>query len=142
MSLLPDSPIRLIVWLVATALIADALSAPQEAIAGMALLLAVIGGWLMVRRRRAESSQNEILGGTNTPLYTYGLLGFGLASALGILGLLSVGFDVVERVIAWEWDGFDFTSLYPLLPAAILAAVSVCSVMLHVILHLNDEDDP
>ena len=140
MSAWPNTPIRLAVWLVIIILSADALGAPIEAIAGIAVLLVSVGGWLIIRRRKIESSKTEPLLRTNTPLYTYGLLGFGLASVLGILGLASIGFDVLERVITWDWDEFAFRSLYPLVPALILATASVCSMILHVIINSDDED--
>lgn len=141
MNMRPDSPIRLALWLVIIILSADGMGTPIEAIAGIAVLLVLVGGWLIIRRRKIESSKTEPLLRTNTPLYTYGLLGFGLASALGILGLASIGFDVLERVITWDWDEFAFRSLYPLVPALILATISICSLILHVIINSDQGDE-
>ena len=145
MKLLPDSPIKLAIWLILGFALAGALDLPPEAVPVIAVTFSGVGGWLIVRKRRSEPasvSWVKSLFGTNTPLYTYGMLGFGLTSVLAILGLIKMGFGVVSRLLEWNWEGFALSSLEPLVPALVLGFASVLSVMLHEALHLNDEEEP
>ena len=142
MSIRPDSPFRLALWLVLVILIADSAGLPQEIAALIAILFTVLCGWLIVRKRKSEganTSGSRSFLGTSTPLYTYGLLGFGSASVLAVLGLMNTGFDVVSRLLEWNWEGFGLTSLQPLVPAALVAAVSVAMILTHV-LTTSDEN--
>ena len=142
MRLFPDSPLRLALWLVVVILVADSAGFPQGLTATVAIVFTVFSGWLIIRKRKSEganTSGSRSFLGTSTPLYTYGLLGFGSASVLAVLGLMNTGFDVVSRLLEWNWEGFGLTSLEPLVPAALVAAVSVAMILTHV-LTTSDEN--
>lgn len=142
MRLVPDSPLRLALWLVVVILIADGAGLSQEITAAAAIVFTVFSGWLIIRRRKSEganSSGSRSFLGTSTPLYTYGLLGFGSASVLALLGLMNTGFDVVSRLLEWNWEGFGLSSLEPLVPAAVVAAVSLAMILMHVLTTAEDE---
>ena len=141
MRLVPDSPLRLALWLVVVILIADGAGLSQEITAAAAIVFTVFSGWLIIRRRKSEganSSGSRSFLGTSTPLYTYGLLGFGSASVLALLGLMNTGFDVVSRLLEWNWEGFGLSSLEPLVPAALVAAVSLAMILIHVLTTPNE----
>ena len=143
LSMIPDSPLRLAIWLVVLILVADTAGLPQEITAVIAVIFTVCCGWLIVRKRKSEdesASGDRSFLGTNTPLYTYGLLGFGLASVLAIVGLMTTGVNLVTRLVEWDWEGFGLSSLGPLIPAALVAAVSLAMIMTHVLRTLHDED--
>ena len=145
MKLLPNSPIKLAIWLILVIALAGALDLPQEAVPIVAVFFAGVCGWLIVRKRRSETTSNSWVRsffGTNTPLYSYGMLGAGLASVLAILGLIKIGFDVVARLPEWNWEGFGLSFFEPLAPALVLGFASALSVMLHTALHSNDEEEP
>ena len=142
MRLLPDSMLRLAIWLVVVILVADTAGLPQEITAVIAVVFTVFSGWLIVRKRKSEdesASGDRSFLGTNTPLYTYGLLGFGLASVLVIVGLMTTGVNLVTRLAEWNWEGFGLSSLEPLVPAAVVAAVSLAMIVMHV-LTISDEN--
>ena len=142
MRLVPDSPLRLALWLVVVILIADGAGLSQEITAAAAIVFTVFSGGLIIRRRKSEganSSGSRSFLGTSTPLYTYGLLGFGSASVLALLGLMNTGFDVVSRLLEWNWEGFGLSSLEPLIPAAVLAAISLVMILMHVLTTSEDE---
>ena len=141
MRLLPDSPPKLAVWLVVLILITDTAGLPLQFIALVAIVFAGLCGWLIFRRRRTHPKSGPFLG-TTTPLYTYGLLCFGAASVLALLGLVSTGFDIISRLVEWNWEGFGLSSLEPLAPALVLASVSILLISLHTVLHLNDGEEP
>ena len=132
MSFFPNSLLRLAIWLVIVILLADAIGLSQQGVAVVAIVFTGFCGWLIVRKRRIEPISESFLG-TSTPLYTYGLLGFGSASVLALLGLMNTGFDVVSRLLDWNWEGFGLSSLEPLVPAALVAAVSLAMVLMHVL---------
>ena len=139
MKFLPNSPLKLAVWLVVVILLADNAGLTQQVTAIVAIVFAGLWGWIIVRARKDEPASGTFLR-TGTPLYTYGLLGFGAASVLALLGLLSTGLDIVSRLIEWNWEGFGLISLEPLVPAAVVAAVSLAMVMTHVLRTLHDDD--
>jgi len=142
MRLVPDSPLRLALWLVVVILIADGAGLSQEITAAAAIGFTVFSGGLIIRRRKSEGANSggyRSFLGTSTPLYTYGLLGFGSASVLALLGLMNTGFDVVSRLLEWNWEGFGLGSLEPLIPAAVLAAVSLVMILMHVLTTSEDE---
>lgn len=136
MKLLPDSPRKLAVGLVVVILLADTIGLSQQVVAVFAIVFTGFCGWLIVRKRRIEPVSESFLG-TSTPLYTYGLLGFGSASVLAVLGLMNTGFDVVSRLLEWNWEGFGLSSLEPLVPALVVGVCSVGLLALHV---LRDRD--
>ena len=142
--MIPDSPLRLALWLVVVILIADGAGLSQEITAAAAIVFAVLSGWLIIRRRKSEEangSGSRSFLGTSTPLYTYGLLGFGSASVLALLGLMNTGFDVVSRLLEWNWEGFGLSSLEPLIPAAVVAAVSLVMILMHVLTTSDENAD-
>jgi len=136
MKLLPDSPLKLAVGLVVVILLADAIGLSQQGVAVVAIVFTGFCGWLIVRKRRIEPVSESFLG-TSTPLYTYGLLGFGSASVLALLGLMNTGFEIVSRLLEWNWEGFGLSSLEPLVPAVVVGVCSVGLLALHV---LRDRD--
>ena len=143
--MIPDSLLRLAIWLVVVILAADTAGLPQEITAVIAVVFTVFSGWLIVRKRKSEdesASGDRSFLGTNTPLYTYGLLGFGLASVLAIVGLMTTGVNLVTRLAEWNWEGFGLSSLEPLVPAVSVALVSGFLLILHTALHLKDEEEP
>lgn len=138
--MIPDSPLRLALWLVVVILIADGAGLSQEITAAAAIVFAVLSGWLIIRRRKSEEangSGSRSFLGTSTPLYTYGLLGFGSASVLALLGLMNTGFELVSRLLEWNWEEFGLSSLEPLVPALVVGVCSVGLLALHV---LRDRD--
>ena len=144
MRLVPDSLLRLAIWLVVVILVADTAGLPQEITAVIAVVFTVFSGWLIVRKRKSEDESatgvRSFLG-TNTPLYTYGLLGFGLASVLAIVGLMTTGVNLVTRLVEWNWQGFGLSSLGPLVPAAVVAAVSLAMIVMHVLTTSDENAD-
>ena len=144
MRLVPDSLLRLAIWLVVVILAADTAGLPQEITAVIAVVFTVFSGWLIVRKRKSEDESatgvRSFLG-TNTPLYTYGLLGFGLASVLAIVGLMTTGVNLVTRLVEWNWQGFGLSSLGPLVPAAVVAAVSLAMIVMHVLTTSDENAD-
>ena len=148
MRLLPDSPLKLAIWLVVVILLTDAAGQPIQITAIVAIVFSGFCGWLIVRKgagepasNRSDESASRPFSWGKTPLYTCGLLGASAASVLGCLGLLVIGFDVVFRSIKWNWEGFGLSSLTPLVPAFVVGIVSILLVMLHEVLHLNDDED-
>ena len=123
MKFLPNSPLKLAVWLVVVILLADNAGLNQQVTAIIAIVFTGLCGWIIVQKRKAEPASGSSLR-TNTPLYSYGLLGSGVASVLALLGLFITGSDLVSRLVTWNWVGFGLSSLGPLIPAALVAAVS------------------
>jgi len=140
MSFLPDSLLRLAIWLVIVILLADAIGFSQQGVAVVAIVFTGFCGWLIVRKRRIEPISESFLG-TSTPLYTYGLLGFGSASVLALLGLMNTGFEIVSRLLELNWEGFGLSSLEPLVPAAVVAAVSLAMIVMHVLTTSDENAD-
>ena len=146
--LLPDSPLKLAIWLVVVILLTDAAGQPIQITAIVAIVFSVFCGWLIVRKgagdpafNRSDVPASRPFPWTKTPLYTSGLLGVSAASVLACLGLIVIGFDVAFRLIEWNWVGFGLSSFMPLVPAVVVGVVSVLLVMLHAVLHLNDGED-
>ena len=145
---LPDSPIKLAIWLVVVILLTDAAGLSMQIAAIVAIVFSGFCGWLIVRKRRGQPTSNlsdepvsKPFSWPKTPLYTYGLLGASAASIFAVLGLILTGFDVAFRLIEWNWEGFGLSSLTPLVPAVVVGVVSILLVMLHEALHLNDGED-
>ena len=59
MSMRPDSPFRLAVWLVLVKLIADSAGLPQEITAPIAIVFTVFSGWLIIRKRKSEGANTS-----------------------------------------------------------------------------------
>jgi hypothetical protein len=145
MSLLPSSLLRLAIGLVIIILLADAAGLPLKAVAVIAIFFTVFSVWLIVHKRRGaqgDPAKSSIFGATKAPLYTYGLLGFALASVLAMVGLMTTGANILTRLIEWNWEGFGLTSLEPLLPSGLVAGLSILSMILHLALRLKDQEEP
>jgi len=140
MSFFPNSLLRLAIWLVIVILLADAIGLSQQGVAVVAIVFTGFCGWLIVRKRRIEPISESFLG-TSTPLYTYGLLGFGSASVLALLGLMNTGFEIVSRLLELNWEGFGLSSLEPLAPAAVVAAISLAMIVTHVLTTSGENAD-
>ena len=60
--LLPDSPLKLTIWLVLAIFLADAIGLAQQAIAIVAVVFTGFYDWLIARKHRLTQSQDLSLG--------------------------------------------------------------------------------